>query len=166
ESPNIMSRRALMLYSACIGLSAAATSPFSTAALAQRRGPSEVPVEELMKPGPLPDLVLGNPDAKVTIVEYASMTCPHCANFNKRVLPELKKKYIDTGQARLIFREFPLDDLAAAGAMLARCAGDNALPMVDVLFVKREEWVTRNDTVSKHFENVKQAGNTKERLIK
>src|SRR5690554_6731821 len=100
-----MSRRALMLYSAGIGLSAVATAPFIAAALAQRRGPSEVPVEELMKPGPLPDLVLGNPDAKITIVEYASMTCPHCVNFNNRVLPELKKKYIDTGQARLVFRE-------------------------------------------------------------
>lgn len=166
ESLNLMSRRALMLYSAGIGLSAMATAPFITAALAQRRGPSEVPVEELMKPGPLPDLVLGNPDAKITIVEYASMTCPHCANFNNRVLPELKKKYIDTGQARLVFREFPLDDLAAAGSMLARCAGDNALPMVDVLFEKQDEWVTRNDPVSKLFEIAKQAGFTKESFEK
>src|SRR5690606_39433677 len=160
------SRRAFMLTSGAAIGAGLLMHPLDRRALAQRRGPAQVPVEELMKPGDLPDLVLGNPDAKITIVEYASMTCPHCANFNNRVLPELKKKYIDTGQARLVFREFPLDDLAAAGSMLARCAGDKALPMVDVLFVKREEWVTRNDTVSKHFENVKQAGNTKERLIK
>lgn len=156
-----------MLSSACIALSAATVAPlFTTAALAQRRGPSEVPVEELMKPGPLPDLALGNPDAKVTIVEYASMTCPHCANFNNHVLPELKKKYIDTGKARLIFREFPLDNLAAAGAMLARCAGDNAFSMLDVLFEKQDEWVTRNDPVSKLFEIAKQAGFTKESFEK
>lgn len=160
-----VSRRALML-SAGIAFGVAATAPFSRAALAQRRGPAEVPVEELMKPGPLPDLVLGSPDAKVTIVEYASMTCPHCATFHNRVLPELKKKYIDTGQVRLVFREFPLDNLAAAGAMLARCSSDNALPMLEVLFQKQDEWVTRNDPVSKLFEIAKQAGFTKESFEK
>ncbi len=140
---------------------------FVTPALAQRRqGPAEVPVDELMQPGALPDLTLGSPDAKVTIVEYASMTCPHCAVFHTRVLPELKKKYIDTGKARLIFREFPLDNLAAAGSMLARCAGDNAYPMLDALFQKQDEWVVRNDPVSKLFDIAKQAGFTKESFEK
>jgi protein-disulfide isomerase len=135
-------------------------------AIAQRRGPSEVPVEELMKPGELPELVLGNNDAPVTIVEYASMTCPHCANFHTRVLPELKKKYIDTGKVRLVFREFPLDNLAAAGAMLARCSGDKAFDMLEILFHKQEEWVVRNDPVSKLFDMAKQAGFTKESFEK
>lgn len=160
-----VSRRALVV-SAGIAIGAATAVPFTTAVFAQRRGPSEVPVEELMKPGDLPDLVLGEPDAKVTIVEYASMTCPHCASFHNHVLPELKTKYIDTGQVRLVFREFPLDNLAAAGAMLARCAGDNAFPMLEVLFKKQDEWVTRNDPVSKLFEIAKQAGFTKESFEK
>ena len=67
---------------------------------------------------------MGSTDAKVTIIEYASLTCPHCAEFHKNVLPTLKSKYIDTGKVRYILREFPLDDLATAGFMLARCAGD------------------------------------------
>ena len=90
---------------------------------------------ELMKPGPLPDLVLGKADAPVTIVEYASMTCSHCANFHTAVLPKLKEKYIDTGKVRLILREFPLDNLAAAASMLARCAaGDKSYELIGAFF--------------------------------
>lgn len=161
------SRRALMLTSGAAIGAALLSQTFVQTARAQRRGPAEVPVEELMKPGDLPDLVLGSPDAKVTIVEYASMTCPHCAIFHNRVLPALKKKYIDTGKARLIFREFPLDNLAAAGSMLARCAGgDKAYALIDVLFQKQDEWVVRNDPVSKLFAIAKQAGFTKESFEK
>ena len=162
-----VSRRALLRSASLVAFGAATSIPFSTGALAQRRGgPSEVPVEELMKPGPLPDLALGSPDAKVIIVEYASMTCPHCATFHNTVLPELKTKYIDTGQVRLVFREFPLDNLAAAGSMLARCAGDNAFAMLEVLFQKQNEWVVRDDPVSKLFDMAKQAGFTKESFEK
>jgi len=160
-----LSRRGLLL-TAGAALGSAAGMSVAGGAIAQRRGPSEVPVEELMKPGELPELVLGNNDAPVTIVEYASMTCPHCANFHTRVLPELKKKYIDTGKVRLVFREFPLDNLAAAGAMLARCSGDKAFDMLEILFHKQEEWVVRNDPVSKLFDMAKQAGFTKESFEK
>ena len=66
---------------------------------------------------------MGDAKAPVTIIEYASMTCPHCAHFQETTFPELKKRYIDTGKVRYIFREFPLDNLAAAAFMLARCAG-------------------------------------------
>jgi len=81
------------------------------------------PLAELMQPGPLGDMSLGDEKAPVTIIEYASMTCPHCANFHETTYPELKKKYIDTGKVRFIFREFPLEQLAAAASMLARCGG-------------------------------------------
>ena len=163
-----VSRRAWMLTAGAALGATLLSRPFNGAALAQRRqAPAEVPVEELMQPGELPDLVLGSPDAKVTIVEYASMTCPHCATFHERVLPELKTKYIDAGKVRFIFREFPLDNLAAAGSMLARCAGDGkAFAMLDVLFEKQNEWVVRNDPVSKLFELAKQAGFTKESFDK
>src|SRR5215212_6252128 len=80
-------------------------------------------VVEVNKPSPLGDMALGSDSASVTIVEYASMTCPHCASFTINVFPKLKSEYIDTGKVRFIFREFPLDLVAAAGSMLARCIG-------------------------------------------
>ena len=104
--------------------------------------------EELMRAGPLPDIVLGKEDAPVTVVEYASMTCPHCAHFSKTTFPELKTKYIDTGKVRFIFREFPLDELAAAASMLARCIdktnGEKAVAVIEVLFNSQDKWAVRN----------------------
>ncbi len=102
----------------------------------------EVPVAELMAGDALPDLALGSKDAPVTIVEYASMTCSHCAAFYAGTFPELKSKYIDTGKVRFILREFPLDQLAAAGAMLARCAGDDKRnAVVELLFAQQKNWL-------------------------
>ena len=109
--------------------------------LAFAQGPTN---EELLRPGPLPDLVLGKADAPVTIIEYASMTCPHCANFHKTTYPALKAKYIDTGKVRFIFREFPLDELAVAASMLARCVGgEKSIAMIDVLFASQDKWAVR-----------------------
>jgi protein-disulfide isomerase len=105
---------------------------------------AQATAEELLRPGPLPDLVLGKADAPVTIIEYASMTCPHCANFHKSTYPALKAKYIETGKVRFIFREFPLDELAVAASMLARCAGgEKAIALIDVLFASQEKWAIR-----------------------
>ena len=102
------------------------------------------PLDELMKPGPLGDIAMGKDDAPVTIIEYASMTCPHCAHFSNDVFPQLKKKYIDTGKVRFIMREFPLDQLAAAAFMLARCAGkDRYYPLIETLFATQRDWVVR-----------------------
>jgi protein-disulfide isomerase len=97
---------------------------------------------ELAKPGPDGDVALGSDSAPVTIIEYASMTCPHCAHFSETTFPELKKRYIDTGKVRFIFREFPFDKVAAAAFMLARCAGkDRYMAVVETLFAKQAEWV-------------------------
>ena len=135
---------------------------------AQSRGPSEVPVAELMKPVGLPDLALGPDDAKVTVVEYASMTCGHCAHFTTDVWPEFKKKYVDTGKVRYVFREFPLDNLAAAASMLARCTGtDKTFSLIEVLFEKQKEWAFgEGNPVPRLFEIAKQAGFTQESFDK
>jgi protein-disulfide isomerase len=92
------------------------------------------------------DRILGNPDAPITIVEYASLTCPHCAHFTNEVLPELKKKWIDTGKAKLVLRDYPLDEPALRAAMIARCAPpDRFYAYVDTLFGAQEKWVTARD---------------------
>jgi protein-disulfide isomerase len=114
--------------------------PFMGEALAA----DTIPVAELMKPDKLPDMVMGSDKAPVTVIEYASMTCPHCAHFQETTFPELKKRYIDTGKVLYIFREFPLDSLAAAAFMLARCAGETDktkyFAMVDTLFRQQRTW--------------------------
>jgi protein-disulfide isomerase len=104
-----------------------------------------VALDELMAGEALPDVALGTNKAPVTIVEYASMTCVHCAGFYATTFPELKSKYIDTGKVRFILREFPLDPLATAGFMLARCAGDDKRnAIVDLLFAQQKNWAFTN----------------------
>ena len=128
---------AIALATAFAGL-----SPWSAPAMAQDASAADLAVT-----GPLGDMVLGDAKAPVTIHEYASMTCSHCAHFAVTTFPELKKRYIDTGKVRYILREFPLDPLAAAGFMLARCASNGDAnkyyAMVDTLFHQQTTWVVR-----------------------
>src|SRR5882672_4716959 len=106
--------------------------------------------------------VLGSPDAPVTIIEYASMTCPHCSHFHETTFPAMKTKYIDTGKVRFIFREFPLDPLAAAGSMLARCAGkDKYFPLIETLFSQQKDWVVQKP-LAPMLAIAKQAGFTQQ----
>ena len=116
-------------------------------------------VSALLAPGPLPEMTLGSESAPNTIVEYASMTCPHCAQFQIDVFPKVKEKYIDTGKVRYVFREFPLDGLALAASMLARCSGDKYFPMIDALFATQKTWaVPGAEGKEKLAQVAKQAG--------
>jgi protein-disulfide isomerase len=133
-----------------------------TDAAAQTSAGGEVSMAELLVPGPLGDEIQGQADAPITIVEYASMTCPHCSHFHETTYPEMKKKYIDTGKVRFIFREFPLDPLAAAAAMLARCAGkDKFFPLIDAFFAQQKDWVVQKP-LQPMFAIAKQAGFTQQ----
>lgn len=123
----------------------------------------EVDMDVLLQPGPLEEKVLGEADAPVTVVEYMSMTCPHCASFHEETFPELKAQYVDSGKVRFIFREFPFDPRSAAAFMLTRCASDEQyLPMVDVLFKQQRAWATAEDGRAALEKIAKLAGFTQE----
>lgn len=122
-----------------------------------------VDMAEVLKPGPLPEMSLGSDDAPVKIVEYMSMTCPHCAHFHKTTFHEIVSEYVDTGKVQFIVREFPFDPRAAAAIMLARCAPNgNFFPMVDVLFKQQETWARAEDAQAALLNIAKLAGFTQE----
>lgn len=119
---------------------------------------------ELLQPGPLPDMVLGSETAPVTIIEYASLTCSHCKNFEETTFPELKKRYIDTGKVRYIFREFVLNEVDMLAIALARCVGKDAyFPFVKTLYEKQQQWAVENP-VAPLLAITKQAGFTEEKF--
>ena len=129
---------------------------------AQALAQTKVSDADLAPAGPLGDQAMGAENAPVTIIEYASMTCPHCAQFQARTFPKLKERYIDTGKVRFIFREFPLDPLAAGAFMLARCADkDKYFPIIDLLFSTQRDWVVPNP-LQPLLNVAKQAGYTEE----
>jgi len=142
----ITTRRNVLIGAAAVAIVAAGGTGYYIWTRPVAAGPASPPPRsggdaELMTPGPLGEQALGSANAPVTIIEYASMTCPACAQFHETTYPELKKRYIDTGKVRFIFREFPLDQLAAAAFMLARCAGnDKYFPLIEALFAKQTEW--------------------------
>jgi protein-disulfide isomerase len=144
----IITRRAFTTALSMTGL--AALAGFSPLRLVS--GAFAQTAADVAKPQSLPDMALGPADAKVTITEYASMTCPHCAAFNDQVFPKIKSEFIDTGKVRYVFREFPLDIKAAAGSMLSRCIANGDpnkyFAVTDLLFKSQADWVMKNTTES------------------
>lgn len=124
------------------------------------------PVQQAQAPKPPAELevtaadhVLGNADAPVTIVEYASMTCGHCAAFHVQTLPDLKKKYVDTGKVRFVYRDFPLDNYALQAAQIAECAGnDRYFGVVDLVFQTQTQWTAGKDPIAELTKSLRIAG--------
>jgi protein-disulfide isomerase len=149
------------------GISAAALAGMApTRAFAQRAPQKKFTPTELHKPGPIGDHILGKADAPVTIVEYASFTCGHCATFHAGAFLKLKEKYIDTGKVKLVFRPFPTApaQLSVAAAMLAHCAGDERyFPMTSALFETQRNWASAN-AAAELLKLANQAGMTKEKF--
>ena len=157
-SSSLKTRRAF-LESA--GLAAGALA-LPGAALAQAVG--SVSVADLMAEGALPDVWEGSKDAPVTIIEYASMTCSHCAHFHETTYPTLKSKYIDTGKVRFTLREFPFDPVAVAGFMVARCAGEKREAMIGLLFSQQKNWAFSDKPLQGLTALVKQTGMSQEKF--
>jgi protein-disulfide isomerase len=122
---------------------------FLAAAAAAVAVPRIAFAQEISLEKAMADRVIGKADAPITIIEYASLTCPHCARFHKETLPKLKAAFIDTGKAKLIFRDFPFDGLALRGAALARCApSERYFAVIDTLFQQQESWSRARDPVA------------------
>ncbi|EJW12985.1 Periplasmic thiol:disulfide interchange protein DsbA [Rhodovulum sp. PH10] len=152
-----VTRRELVISASCLALVAAIGLPMPAHA------EDDVDMAKVLEPSPLGDIALGKKDAPVTIVEYASMTCGHCGHFTNDVLPIVKEKYIDTGKVRYILRDFPLDNVAAAITLLARCqGGEKYYPMVEMFFQQQKNWITAKDMKGAIFNLAKQAGFTQE----
>ena len=131
----------------------------------------DVDMAEVMKAGALPEMALGEANAPVTIVEYMSTTCPHCATFHNNTFDAIKTKYVDSGKVRFVMREFPFDPRAAAAFMLARCKPQNPaelsdasqyFPMISMLMKQQETWAAAQDGREALLQMSKLAGFTQE----
>ena len=101
------------------------------------------------------EFFLGNKDAKIVVIEYASMTCIHCATFHKQVYPKIKKNYIDTNKIKFIFRDFPLDKQALFASVLAKCAPkDKYFNFVKLILTNQEKWISNDDTFMNKLRNI------------
>jgi len=117
----------------------------------------------VLKPGPLPELAVGDASG-VPVIEYGSLTCPHCAAFTKETFPQLKSAYIDTGKVRFVFREFARNTLDVAGFLLARCLGDDKAYAADeLLFAAQDKWAFVDKPLEPLIEAMRAAGMTREK---
>jgi protein-disulfide isomerase len=143
-------RFALIAAVLCTGLALAQDPAAPPAGAAEpQTGPALPSRADVLKPQP-GDKTLGDPAAPVVVVEYASTGCGHCAAFHAQILPQLKSKYIETGKVFYVFRDFPLDDLAAAGSVIARCMPEGRYwDFLGTLFARQSFWRTNDDPLGK-----------------
>ncbi len=159
---------AALALAACGGGDASSDEPAGSAKAAADAGSQAI---DDSATGALAEMVLGSPDAKVTVIEYASVTCPHCANFHENVYPAIKENYIDTGKVRFVFREFPTSpaNLSIAGSMLARCAADEGgkdayFLVLDSLFKTQRTWAYGGEPRPELIKIAAQAGMSEDEL--
>jgi protein-disulfide isomerase len=119
----------------------------------------------VLKPGPLPELTLGDASG-IPVVEYGSLTCPHCATFSREIFPDLKKDYIDTGKVKFIFREFARNPLDVAAFVLARCIGDDkAFAAIELLFSQQDKWAFVDKPLEPLLAAMRPAGLTRDQAM-
>jgi protein-disulfide isomerase len=146
--------------SACGGGAAGPTPPIDKANYVP-------PQAELMAPGPLGERVLGKPNAPVTVIEYVSLTCPHCANFHKHLFPRFKQEFIDTGKVRYIVREFPIGHTAGHAAIVNRCAPeDKYFFLLNQFLTRQSEWVSQDVRPDAIYAVAKASGMSRETFDK
>lgn len=177
----LLTKRQLMggaaFAAASVGFAAASSTAFAADNPEDTPPTSDgtVDMADVLKPGDLPEMALGKPDAPVKVVEYLSMTCPHCAHFAVTTFPEFKTKYIDTGKVYYVLREFPFDPRAAAAFMLARCSPqdptklsstDEFFAMVDMLYKQQVQWAAADDGRTALLQMSKLAGFTEDSFTK
>lgn len=113
------------------------------------------------------DHILGDPDAPITIIEYSSLTCPHCASFHRNTLPQLKEEWIDTGRARLVYRHYPLDQAALRAAMMTNCLeGRRFFGMIEMLFEQQRQWSRADEPIRQLARMASMAGMDQETFEK
>jgi len=123
--------------------------------------------DELLRAGPLGDRALGNPNAPIVVIEYASLTCPHCRNFHANVFPEVKRQYIDTGKVRYIVREFPIGRSAGNAAIINRCAPpEEYFSLLDAFLSRQSEWVSQEVRLDAIYGVAKSSGMSRETFDK
>ena len=141
-----------------VGLAIAAGATYWTTKSGTGDGPGAVQAADV-DTSSIVEMTMGPEDAKVTVIEYASFTCPHCANFHKGPFKDLKADYIDTGKVHFIYRDVFFDPLGVAASQLARCAGpDRFFGISDMLYDRQNVWADRSASQAQVFDNLKKIG--------
>jgi protein-disulfide isomerase len=155
---------ASLLVAVAIVLSGFGPAPYTPSAPGKVDPPTP---EELLRPGPLGERALGSPNAPVTVIEYASLTCPHCRDFHANVFPRVKRDYIDTGKVRYIVREFPIGRTAASAAIANRCAPEEKyFSLLDAFLSRQAEWVSQDVRPDAIYSVAKSSGMSRETFDK
>ena len=156
-----------LLAAVTLGLAGCGGAARTVDATPETKGLTGPPPAELLAPGPLGDHVLGKASAPVTIVEYASLTCPHCRNYHKNVFPRVKRELIDTGKVRYIIREFPIGHASGNAALVNFCAADGKwYPLFEAYLARQSEWVSQEVRLDEIFKVAQSSGMSRETFDK